>query len=299
MYPVLRPGMSDANLVPKLRHFLVGLDCAPSATELDCDPSKEDCGEFRWGAFTPDDMDEPNYGPKTVIAIKCFQNENMLDVDGIIGEKTWEALKAYGFPPEEDVGDEPLHPRPLTNDKEHNKVFGKIEYVASPTPKNPEHITITNDWAKNVIWVNLPQLQMVLPKVKGMKWHKNGANQLKALFWLWAYYGIVSDIIDYQGSWVCRYVRGSKKNLSSHSWASAFDINVQYNKRGAVPAALNKKGCVRRLAAVCAHLGFFWGGWYKGKLDGMHFELFKLMTKEEIYATLDKLCVPRDGLNLL
>jgi len=34
-------------------------------------------------------------GPKTKKAIKEFQKENNLTIDGIVGKKTWEALKIY------------------------------------------------------------------------------------------------------------------------------------------------------------------------------------------------------------
>lgn len=43
-----------------------------------------------WGYKVTDDMD---YGPKTAAAVKAFQKDHGLDIDGKVGSKTWAALK--------------------------------------------------------------------------------------------------------------------------------------------------------------------------------------------------------------
>lgn len=75
----------------------------------------------------------------------------------------------------------------------------------------------------------------------------------------------------------------------SNSWGVAIDINVPWNGRGRQSALVGKKGCVRELAEICADFGIFWGGWYRGAPeDGMHFELNRIMSSDEITLALAK-----------
>lgn len=59
----------------------------------------------------------------------------------------------------------------------------------------------------------------------------------------------------------------------SNSWATAFDVNVAWNGLGRQPALVGETGSVRELVQLANEHGFFWGGHYSGRLDGMHFEL--------------------------
>ncbi|MCF6210219.1 MAG: M15 family metallopeptidase [Gammaproteobacteria bacterium] len=55
---------------------------------------------------------------------------------------------------------------------------------------------------------------------------------------------------------------------------SAFDINYQWNRLGAIPALEGQKGSVREFAGIANEHGFFWGGHSQGRPDGMqHCEL--------------------------
>ena len=58
-----------------------------------------------------------------------------------------------------------------------------------------------------------------------------------------------------------------KKRLSSHSWGIAFDINPWENQMGNKDFKIPTK-----IVEVFKHVGFFWGGDFKSKVDAMHFE---------------------------
>jgi hypothetical protein len=65
--------------------------------------------------------------------------------------------------------------------------------------------------------------------------------------------------------------------LSNHAWGTAFDINVQWNGLGITPAFRNEAGSVRDLVEIAYQNGFYWGGWFKSRQDGMHFEVYKIV----------------------
>jgi hypothetical protein len=70
-------------------------------------------------------------------------------------------------------------------------------------------------------------------------------------------------------------VRGSKTVLSNHAFGTAFDINVNWNRLGTIPALVGQKGSVRELVQIANNNGFYWGGHFTRK-DGMHFEIAKI-----------------------
>jgi len=145
--------------------------------------------------------------------------------------------------------------------------FGPLEFVPDPQSNNPEAIKITNGWAEaNVVSVPIPQLG------KNVAWHRKCADQLVQLFDAWEQAGLIGQIITWGGSWNPRFVRGSRTSLSNHAFATAFDINAQWNPMGSPAAASGEYGSVQDLALIAKSLGWRWGGDYTGRPDGMHFE---------------------------
>jgi hypothetical protein len=258
------------------------------------------------------------FGSATDKATKEWQVSQGLTADGVVGPATWNEAIRDGFPmeavpvtkvddPDTDVDSDPeveVKPvdsgvdktsnkwppcpagvKPLSSNASRQSLFGKIEYVSAPVPKNPEAIKITNDWSKK----NIAQFSIPLLSSKKISMHKAAGPQYQAWFEAIEKKGLADRIISFSGCWVPRYVRGSRKTLSNHSWAVAIDINVPWNGRGRQSALVGKKGCVRELAEFCADFGIFWGGWYKGAPeDGMHFELFKILTNAELKAARAK-----------
>lgn len=79
--------------------------------------------------------------------------------------------------------------------------------------------------------------------------------------------GLADDASEFNGIVSMRSIRGHPGHLSAHAWGLAVDINASRNPLG---------GPVRQhvevIRAFVEH-GFFWGGAYKSRVDGMHFSL--------------------------
>lgn len=223
-----------------------------------------------------------DFGPKTKRATEYFQRDRNLTPDGVAGRETLIRAMAMGFGDFEDEHDEetsslwPPKPAfgPLVSTADRQRVFGAFAYKATPTPGNPEGITITDNWAKdNMILVDVPQLKGVPGSSGKVYFHKLAAQQLVDLFAAWEAEGLLPLVLSWAGSWVPRFIRGSRTVLSNHAFGTAFDINVPQNMLGAQPALVGQKGSVRKLAPIAAEHGFYWGGWFDGRPDGMHFEV--------------------------
>lgn len=127
-----------------------------------------------------------------------------------------------------------------------------------------------------------PQMVPVVPPfklyyggkpVKAIQFHKRAAPALAAaLQEIWDACAHDQKKIDalgiskYAGAYNHRKVRGSATKWSNHAYAAAIDLNAEDN-------GLYQKGNMPQLVidAFCRQ-GAMWGGWYKGRLDPMHFE---------------------------
>lgn len=168
--------------------------------------------------------------------------------------------------------------RPILSDREREKLFGAFQFVADPLPDNRENIRILGDWeAKNIVKVEIP-LQIVLgrPGPLIMHFHANAKDQLVACWLAWEKAGLLDRILTYDGAFVPRFQRKSTTKLSNHAFGSAFDINARWNPLAAEPADIGEKGCVRELVPIANAHGFYWGGHFSTRPDGMHFEVAKL-----------------------
>lgn len=233
--------------------------------------------------FYKDEVDG-KFGPHTKQATIDFQKKFNLQPDGIVGNKTFGLAMQLGFEGVEDRrkdksgSDWPPKPgfNPLTTNAARQKLFGVFTYEHKPLPGNPENIRITNNWAKeNIVTVTIPQLKRITGSDK-MQFHKQAAPQLIRLWKDWEAADLLHLVLSYEGSYVARFVRGSTSVLSNHSFGTAFDINYAWNKLGAVPALTGQKGSVRELAPIANENGFYWGGHFS-RLDGMHFEIARLL----------------------
>ena len=110
-------------------------------------------------------------------------------------------------------------------------------------------------------------------RVKAIQFHRRAAPALlAALNEIWDYCGHDQRKIDaagvsrYAGAYNHRKVRGSDTKWSNHAYGAAIDLNAAEN-------GLYAKGNMPQFVidAFCRQ-GAMWGGWYKGRLDPMHFE---------------------------
>lgn len=224
------------------------------------------------------------FGPDTKAASVEFQKAHELQPDGIIGNKTFGVAMLLGFEGVEDnrkdVSGANFPPKPsfnpLVNNAARQNLFGTFTFVHEPLPGNFEHIRITNNWvSQNIVLVDVPQLKQINGGNK-MQFHKKAAAQLASLWKDWQDAGLLHFVLTFDGSYVARFVRGSTSVLSNHSFGTAFDINVAWNRLGTVPALVGQKGSVRELVSIANDNGFYWGGHFT-RMDGMHFEIAKLL----------------------
>ena len=255
---VLRQGDKGAD-VKRWQHFLIGLGFDPGTAD----------GKF---------------GPRTHMASVQFQARHGLVPDGIVANRTIGQAMLLGFEVVDDPSHErespnwpgrPANLRPLTGNKQRGEIWGRFSYRHAPVPGNRERIRVTDNWAElNITTIEIPQLQGVPGAFSTrVQFHKAGANQLAALWRTWDGEGLLRCIETWDGSYVPRFIRGSTSVLSNHAFGTAFDINAGWNPLGAMPALLHKRGCVRELVESANAHGFYWGGHFSSRPDGMHFEL--------------------------
>jgi hypothetical protein len=146
--------------------------------------------------------------------------------------------------------------------------FGSFKFVSAPVPGNPERIKILNGWdEKNIADVSCPQLRRVVNV------HHMAAGPFLALWLAWEKAGLLDRVHAFNGAWAPRYKRGRAgtgvAGLSNHAWGTAFDINAREYPLGKIVAP---GAPIRALVPIAEGLGWFWGGNFRSRPDGMHFE---------------------------
>jgi hypothetical protein len=259
-----------------------------------------------------------NFGPITEDATERAQAAWGLKPDGEVGDKTTKAARKRGFvapwadkPPgfsgepapltigEQGFGD-PDFPQPSDLDgdgkadlvylkkSERQKLWGLPRYVV--VDGKPKALA---GWEKNLVRVHVPQLKGVdcygRPHSGNVKFHKKAVPQLLGAMQEVEEAGLLEDITSYGGTYVFRFIRGSTKTLSNHAFGVAIDFNMKENGLGKRPALLGEVGTLRRIAKIFEKWGFFWGGWYRNRKDGMHFECVELFTPSRLKKQINGL----------
>lgn len=161
------------------------------------------------------------------------------------------------------------------------RLYGKIEFTRKGSG---DGIIITNNFEKdNIITIDIPQLARIQhPRSTKQRCHRLAAKNMIGLWAEWESLGLLSRIITFNGLYYPRFIRGSNSTLSNHAYGVAFDINTKYNGLYKTPPAVGEKGSVRELVPSAIKFGFFWGGYYKRRKDGMHFEVINPMGSQNI-----------------
>lgn len=165
---------------------------------------------------------------------------------------------------------------------ERVEAFGSFTFRANPTRENPERVLIDRSWEnKNLVKVEVPQLQR-----QQVRLHVRVVEPFLGLFAAWERAGLAAKVLTFDGAYAHRFKRftgtaeermkkaltANAYDLSNHAWGSAFDINAGWNRLGRVPAEHHEVGTVRPLVAIAYELGWVWGGHFRSRPDGMHFE---------------------------
>ncbi len=251
-------------------------------------PDVKEWQNFLIGQGFDPGLADGKFGSRTREATIAFQSRFGMAADGIVGNATWGQSMVLGLPVLDDppTGDDtgpdfPAKPDfgPLTSTAERQSLFGKFRFEHEPVPGNRENIRILGDWeAQNIVRVQLPQLVGIAGagSTGGVRFHRLAVGQLVSLWKAWEDAGLLPRLSTWGGAFVPRFVRGSVTSLSNHAFGTAFDVNMAFNPLGARPPLVTRPGSVRELVPIAHRHGFFWGGHFT-RLDGMHFEVARLL----------------------
>jgi hypothetical protein len=223
------------------------------------------------------------FGPFTDKATRTYQRRKRLAADGVVGPQTYAAALNDGFDPGfsdprggtsgADWPPKPLF-APLVSNAEREEVFGRFRFERIAPGK--DEIRLLDDWReRNLTSIVIPQLKAVqgAPASGRVRFHRRVTEQAHALFAKWEADGLLPLVVTWAGSYAARYIRGNGTTLSNHAWGAAFDINAGWNGLGRLPALRGERGSVRELVPAANEFGFYWGGHFRNRSDGMHFEV--------------------------
>lgn len=244
---------------------------------------------------------DADFGVKSETATRIFQMTKGLTQTGKLDRNTLDAAVALGY--SELPGDYyrnrkaldwPARPAGLASPTNpwRNAAFECFEFRKLTTADDGIRIGrncagTKPDWTASNITDLQTDLLNHVPGFPGyVRCHVLAAPRIKALLEAWKQADLLHLVISYAGAFVPRYIRSSTptpahgtlqstavSRLSNHAFGTAFDINAPENWLGATPAPCGHKGSVRELVDIANGLGFYWGGHYATRLDGMHFEL--------------------------
>jgi hypothetical protein len=227
------------------------------------------------------------FGNLTYEATIEFQLRQGLRPDGIAGTFTLSRAGLMGFeivknPADNDPSGIHWPPKPLFSaltQVGYSDIFGRFEWKIKPEPNPESAIEITCDWElRNLVYIEIPYLKELPPYFPSrIRVHRKAARQIQNVFRQWEDAGLLSQIITYDGGYYPRMIRGSDNRLSAHSYGIAFDINASWNTLGTIPPPAGSRGSVRKLVEIANANGFFWGGHFQQRFDGMHFELSRFV----------------------
>ena len=218
------------------------------------------------------------FGPRTEKATQHFQRKRGLVGDGVVGQLTLGLAlnEGMGGVVESELEVPQARLRPIGR-RARARLFGAIEYRAAPTAKNPERIVVEKSWRqKNLARVEIGMVRTTPSGTRvsrrEVQVHRLVKDSFIELWRRWDEAGLLERVVTWNGSYVPRFIRGSHKVLSNHSWGTAFDINGRWNRLGHTPAAAGREGSVLELVPIANELGWYWGGALGRRPDGMHFE---------------------------
>lgn len=211
------------------------------------------------------------WGEKSRAALHTWQQRNGLVADGLIGAKTLGRMFAHGkmtTPVRDDF------PPNLLGEYKGNlaEMFGILRYKDNKTSDGG--ITLLGNYRDNLVKFDLSSIFTLSPdSIKINYFHHRVYSNLMNAFGMIKEWYIDHHILSCAGSFYPRFIRGSRKTLSTHSWGVAIDLNAPQNGLGKRPARRGQTGCLYDVVMIMQAWGFYWGGWFS-RCDGMHFESY-------------------------
>jgi hypothetical protein len=201
-------------------------------------------------------------------ALADWQEGHQLDVDGILGPRTWTALRRVLAPPDSLTGVVPAIAPPVPN--------GFNDIVATfgdPRPLLEPDGTVS---AANLVrWERQILAPCPLPfpltigdgggVIQSFQCHRLLVGVFEAVFDELDRNGLQGSIKTWDGTFAFRVIRGDT-HLSVHAFGAAIDVNAATNPLG------GRGDMSPDVVAVFRHFGFLWGGDFHGRKDPMHFQ---------------------------
>ena len=187
--------------------------------------------------------------------------------------------------------------RPLDKDPEHSAEFiykweRDIKGCTGSGKglKCPIRILSPPGWREHkIVPVHIPELEKLEHGGEStLGFHHLVAAQFKAFFKAVGVKDLKHLLLNNAGSCVFRTITGKPTALSNHALGTAIDINTTWNWIYTPPAPRHTLGSVSELADFCADFGLFWGGWYEGRKDGMHFECVTIQDDAALRGACEK-----------
>jgi peptidoglycan hydrolase-like protein with peptidoglycan-binding domain len=231
-----------------------------------------------------------------VQATRDFQAREGLEIDGRVGDESWKRARrlATGLKPPPAAADDRL---PDPGNPPRVPFLGAARRAALYTMprdweavgRDTDDVRFADDWeARNIVRVVVPQLAGIrgAPNDGGVRFHRLATTRLQKLFAAWEAAGLLARVLTFEGAFNARMIRGKPdpkakppptarqpKPLSNHAFGLAFDINARWNGLGEPPARPGETGCLYELVPIAWDHGFYWGGNFAKRPDGMHFEV--------------------------
>lgn len=203
------------------------------------------------------------FGPRTETAVIKFQTDRGIDIDGVVGDQTWNVLfrepilcliTSLDSPPSQDHCFEVYGDFRIKGWKQQNLIQCDLSMFRSKL----EHIYFG--------WLTPDNKAFVHNNWFGFECHRLIAAKFQTAFKNVVERDLTKQIKTFDGCYHVRQIRGGKA-WSTHSWGIAIDLNAKWN-----PYKQENFEMSEDLARCFEDVGFIWGGRWIGWYDAMHFQ---------------------------
>lgn len=164
------------------------------------------------------------------------------------------------------------HPKVLSREA-RIETFGEFFYSESKRSRGEIEI-LDLEWMQNLVPARVSEMTQIhgFPHSGMVMLHRKVVPSFRAAMDDILDDGLIGYLLTWDGGFVARHIGWNPaRQLSSHSWGIAFDVNARWNAYGSKPAEHDAPGSVHALVPILEKHGWAWGGRWNTP-DGMHFE---------------------------